>query len=74
LAVSRPCGSPSREAYGAGDDAVAFFDFFAWAPQGFEEHALELVATGELSSARRSARLLQAYELLYWDTLADGLH
>jgi hypothetical protein len=57
-----------------GDDAVAFFDFFARAPQGFEEHALELVATGELSSARRSARLLQAYELLYWDTLADGLH
>jgi TENA/THI-4/PQQC family len=57
-----------------GDDAVAFFGFFARAPQGFEERALELVATGEPSSARRAARLLQAYELLYWDTLADGLH
>jgi thiaminase len=57
-----------------GDDAVAFFDFFARAPQAFEERALELVATGEPSSARRAARLLQAYELLYWDTLADGLH
>jgi TENA/THI-4/PQQC family len=61
-----------RPAYG--DDAVAFFDFFAQAPAGFEEHALALVATGEPPSARRAARLLQAYELLYWDTLADGLH
>ncbi len=57
-----------------GDDALAFFEFFAQAPQGFEERALALVATGEPSSARRAARLLQAYELLYWDTLADGLH
>ncbi len=57
-----------------GDDAVAFFEFFARAPQAFEERALELVATGEPSSARRAARLLQAYELLYWDSLADGLH
>ncbi len=57
-----------------GDDAVAFFDFFAQTPQGFEERALALIATGEPSSARRAARLLQAYELLYWDTLADGLH
>jgi hypothetical protein len=57
-----------------GGDAVAFFGFFAGTRQGFEERALELVATGEPSSARRAARLLQAYELLYWDTLADGLH
>jgi hypothetical protein len=61
-----------RPAYG--DDAVAFFEFFAQTPQGFEERALALVATGEPPSARRAARLLQAYELLYWDTLADGLH
>jgi hypothetical protein len=61
-----------RPAYG--DDAVAFFEFFAQTPQGFEERALALVATGEPSSARRAARLLQTYELLYWDTLADGLH
>jgi hypothetical protein len=65
-----------RDALGPayGDDAVAFFEFFAQAPAGFEERALALVATGEPSSARRAARLLQAYELLYWDTLADGLH
>lgn len=61
-----------RPAYG--DDAVAFFEFFAQTPQVFEERALAIVATGEPSSARRAARLLQAYELLYWDTLAHGLH
>jgi hypothetical protein len=61
-----------RPRYGA--DAVAFFDFFASPPATFEERALALVATGEPTSARRAARLLQAYELLYWDTLADGLH
>jgi hypothetical protein len=61
-----------RPLYGAG--AVAFFDFFAEPPAGFEERALALIGTGEPASARRAARLLQAYELLYWDTLADGLH
>ena len=57
-----------------GTDAVAFFDFFAAPPAGFEERALALIATGEPATARRAARLLQAYEVLYWDTLADGLH
>jgi hypothetical protein len=57
-----------------GTEAVAFFDFFAEPPAGFAHEALALVATGEAVSARRAARLLQAYELLYWDTLADALH
>jgi hypothetical protein len=61
-----------RPAYG--DDAVAFFDFFAAPPDDFEPRALALIATGDPSSARRAARLLQAFELLYWDTLADALH
>jgi TENA/THI-4/PQQC family len=61
-----------RPRYGA--NAVAFFDFFAAPPAGFEERALALIAPGDLASARRASRLLQAYELLYWDTLADGLH
>lgn len=56
-----------------GPEAVAFFDFFTGPPPGFEERALALVATGEPENARRAARLLQAYERLYWDTLADGL-
>jgi hypothetical protein len=57
-----------------GHDALAFFDFFAAPPLGFEKRALALVENAEPTSARRAARLLQAYELLYWDTLADGLH
>jgi TENA/THI-4/PQQC family protein len=61
-----------RPLYGA--DRVAFFDFFAEPPAGFEERALTLIQTGGPASGRRAARLLQAYELLYWDTLADGLH
>jgi hypothetical protein len=61
-----------RPRYGA--DAVAFFDFFAAPPPGFEERALALIACGDPATSRRAARLLQAYELLYWDTLADGLH
>jgi hypothetical protein len=57
-----------------GAHAVAFFDFFAAPEAGFEERPLALIATGEPASAGRATRLLQAYELLYWDTLADGLH
>jgi hypothetical protein len=58
---------------------VAFFDFFAEPPPGFAERALAVaeqgLAAGEQPErARRAARLLQAYELLYWDTLADALH
>jgi hypothetical protein len=70
----RSCGrmrDALRPLYGA--DAVAFFDYFAQPPAGFEQRALELVTAGEQASARRAARLLQAYELLYWDTLADAL-
>jgi hypothetical protein len=61
-----------RPAYG--DAALAFFDFFAAAPPGFAQRALPLVQDAEPTSARRAARLLQAYGLLYWDTLADRLH
>jgi thiaminase len=57
-----------------GDAPVAFFDFFAAPSAAFEEQALALITSGDPASARRASRLLQAYELLYWDTLADGLH
>ena len=60
-----------RPRYGA--EAVAFFDFFAQTPPGFEERALALLASGDSAATARAARLLQAYELLYWDTLADAL-
>jgi hypothetical protein len=65
-------GDALRPLYGA--DRVAFFDFFAEPPAGFEERALALIMTGDPASGRRAARLLQAYELLFWETLADGLH
>ena len=66
-----------RDRYSAEEEAVAFFDFFATPPPGFEERALAVVDEGLRAGesphrARRAARLLQAYELLFWDTLAEG--
>lgn len=57
---------------------TAFFDFFAEPAPGFEEHALAVVDRGLAAGdsptrARRAGRLLQAYELLFWDGLADAL-
>jgi TENA/THI-4/PQQC family len=67
-----------RQHYGLDDQAVAFFDFFATPPPGLEERASAVVQAGldvgdDPQQARRAARLLQAYELLFWNTLADGL-
>jgi thiaminase len=67
-----------RETYGAGNDAVAFFDFFASPPEDFEPRALEVLNEGLAAGdspvlARRATRLLQAYELSFWDALAEGL-
>ncbi len=60
------------------DVAVAFFDFFATPPPGLEDHAVAVVRAGldagdEPQHARRAARLLQAYELQFWNSLAEGL-
>ena len=57
---------------------VAFFDFFAKPPPGFVAQASAVVEQGLEAGepperARHAARLLQAYELLYWDTLDDTL-
>ena len=57
---------------------TSFFEFFAEPAPGFEEIALVVADQGLASGdpperARRAARLLQAYELLFWDTLADAL-
>lgn len=67
-----------REAYGASDDAVAFFDFFASPPADFEPRALEVLDEGLAAGdspllARRASRLLQAYELSFWEALVAGL-
>jgi thiaminase len=71
-------GRALRREYGIEDDAVSFFDFFAEPPPGFEERALGVAEAGlqagdSPARARRAARLLQAYELMFWDTLDAGL-
>jgi hypothetical protein len=55
---------------------VAFFSFFAEPIPGFEENALEVITAGLRRGAcpaevRRSARLLQAYELDFWQAVGD---
>ncbi len=66
-----------RDAYHLGADAVAFFEFFATPPPDFKDRALAVLESGlaegdsELE-AQRAARLLQAYELIYWDALAES--
>jgi thiaminase len=67
-----------RDRYGAPEEAVGFFEFFTTPAPGFTEQAHAVVEAGLAAGepprqARRAARLLQGYELLYWDTLAVGL-
>ena len=64
--------------YGLTPDQVRFFDLFAAPDAGFEERALAVIAAGlergvSERRVRRAARLLQGYELLYWDTLLGEL-
>jgi hypothetical protein len=56
---------------------VAFFDLFATPPPGFEDRGLAVVEEGlaggvDPAGIRRAARLLQGYELLYWDTMLQA--
>ena len=65
-----------RDAYGAGDAAVAYFEFFAAAPPDVREDTLAVAQVGldagdDPREIRRAARLLQAYELQFWDALAE---
>jgi hypothetical protein len=77
-AWGQSCGRVSRalrERYGLGQEDVRFFDQFAAAPPTFEEDSLAVIAQGlargvDERAVRRAARLLQAYELMYWDTLS----
>jgi len=57
--------------YGFTPAQIEFFTFFAEPIPGFEDDAIEQIATGLLEGAcpvdvRRSVRLLQAYELDFW--------
>jgi hypothetical protein len=71
------CGRVSRSLqtrYGLRTEDVAFFDFFATPNPEFQEGATDVIADGLAEGVaphliRRAARLLQGYELLFWDTL-----
>ena len=63
--------------YGLSEAEVAFFTMFATAPPGFEERAAAVVSEGlernvATAMIRRAASLLQGYELLFWDTMAQA--
>lgn len=62
--------------YGLTAKDVAFFDLFAAPPPGFEEGGIAVVDEGlgqgvDPARIRRAARLLQGYEMLYWDTMLE---
>jgi hypothetical protein len=67
-----------RGRYGLTAEQVQFFDLFAQPVEGFDARALAVVEGGLRRgvpdrAVRRAARLLQGYELLYWDTLLGEL-
>ncbi len=66
-----------RREYRLAEADVAFFTLFAKVPPGFEERAATVVAEGlghgvHQNQIRRAAALLQGYELLFWDTMAQA--
>jgi thiaminase len=57
---------------------VGFFTLFSDLPPGFQERALRVIQEGldrgvGTKKIKRAARMLQGYELLYWDTLYGAL-
>lgn len=61
-----------RTHYGFADDACGFFDFFATPVPELEAQGLAAIEAGaSLPAGRRYARLLQSYEMTFWNTLAD---
>lgn len=73
------CGRMSRalkQNYGMSNSDVAFFDLFANLPPS-EDAALAVIQAGlERGIAarliHRAARMLQSYELMYWDAMAEA--
>jgi thiaminase len=58
-------------------EALAFLDFFAQPAPQFEADSLRVIQQGldrglDPRSLARAARLIQAYELMFWDTLYDA--
>ena len=73
------CGRMSaalQERYDLAVGAVLFFDLFAQGDPNFEENSLRVIQDGldrgvDGRVIARAARLIQAYELLYWDSLYE---
>jgi hypothetical protein len=64
--------------YDLAEQAVGFCRFFAGPPPGFTGQATSVVAAGlaageDPQEAVRTALALHAYEIAFWDVLADGL-
>ncbi|HWM98972.1 MAG TPA: hypothetical protein VNO54_18185, partial [Streptosporangiaceae bacterium] len=64
--------------YELSEQAVGFFRLFARPAPGFPEQAAPVVAAGlaageDPQEAVRAALALHAYEIAFWDALADGL-
>ncbi|OGG04726.1 MAG: hypothetical protein A3F83_01045 [Candidatus Glassbacteria bacterium RIFCSPLOWO2_12_FULL_58_11] len=69
-------GKALRKRYKMKDQDLFFFDLFAETPPEFEKAALGVISVGLARGIQprlivRAARLLQGFELLYWDTMAE---
>ncbi len=79
-AWARSCARMSaalKGKYGLSSEAVAFFDLFAAPAPEFEADSLRVIQDGldrgvDLRGVARAARLIQAYELMYWDTVYEA--
>jgi len=63
-----------KASYGLSTEDVLFFDLFASPAPEFEEDSLRVIQDGldrglDPQGVARAARLVQAYELMYWDAL-----
>jgi hypothetical protein len=63
-----------RQRYGLQEAGLRFFTQFAAAPPDVSPSALALIEAGlqwgiEAHRIARAARMLQGYELLFWDTV-----
>ena len=65
-----------HQKYGIASSALAFFDLFADMPS-FEKEALGIIQSSldrgiPALLIHRAARMLQAYELMFWDAMAEA--
>ena len=69
-------GKALRKRYKMKDQDLFFFNLFAETPPDFEKESLAVISAGLARGIQprlivRAARLLQGFELLYWDTMAE---